>query len=136
MNKLDKFRTMIRLALVDENFDEKERVFIKDLAKLHKVSNKDIETLIEEECQNKEGVIPIMRNLDFEGKIELLADLVRIMKVDGDIYLSEIKFCEMIAQLFGFKQKSIGFLSENIHGGTSVAPDWESIHSKMKKYVA
>ncbi len=136
MNKLEKFRTMVRLALVDDQFETKEKEYIQDLAKMHKVSSEDLNQIIEEELENKSEFAPILQNLDYDGKIEVLADLVRMMKVDGEVYLSEIKFCEAIAQSLGFKQRSIGFLSENIHKDPSIAPNWMLIQNKMRKYVA
>lgn len=136
MNKQEKFRTMVRLALVDDRFETKEKEYIKDLARMHKVSEEDLNQIIVEELENKDEFAPILRNLDYDGKIEVLADLVRMMKVDGEVYLSEIRFCEAIAESLGFKQKSIGFLSENIHKDPNIAPNWMLIQDKMKKYVA
>lgn len=136
MNKLEKFRTMVRLALVDDQFETKEKEYIQDLAKMHNFSHEDLDQIIEEELENKSEFAPVLQNLDYDGKIEVLADLVRMMKVDGEVYLSEIKFCEAIAQSLGFKQKSIGFLSENIHKDPNIAPNWMLIQNRMRKYVA
>lgn len=136
MNKKATLRTMVRLALVDDQFEQKERDYIKDLAKIYQVSNAELDQIISEEMGNKQGASFCLNNLDFEGKIEVLVDLVRVMKVDGEVYYSEVKFCEMIADNLGFKQKSIGFLAENIHSNPRIAPDWMQIQSRMKKYVA
>ena len=127
---------MVRLALVDDQFETKEKEYIQDLAKMHKVSNEDLDQIIEEELENKSEFAPVLRNLDYDGKIEVLSDLVRMMKVDGEVYLSEIKFCEAIAKSLGFKQKSIGLLAENIHKDPNIAPNWMLIQTKMRKYVA
>ena len=136
MNKSEKFRTMVRLALVDDQFETKEKEYIQDLAKMHKVSDEELNGIIDEELEQKGEFAPRLQNLDYDAKIEVLSDLVRMMKVDGEIYLSEIKFCEAIAQSLGFKQKSIGFLSENIHKDPSIAPNWMLIQNRMRKYVA
>ena len=136
MNKLEKFRTMVRLALVDDQFETKEKEYIQDLAMMHKVSSEELEQIISEELENKVDFAPRLQNLDYDGKIEILADLVRMMKVDGEVYLSEIKFCEAIAQSLGFKQKSIGFLAENIHKDPNIAPNWMLIQNRMRRYVA
>ncbi len=136
MNKVEKFRTMVRLALVDDQFETKEKEYIQDLAKMHKLSNEELVEIINEELEKKGDFAPRLQNLDYDGKIEILADLVRMMKVDGEVYLSEIKFCEAIAQNLGFKQKSIGFLAENIHKDPNIAPNWMLIQNRMRKYVA
>ena len=136
MNKLEKFRTMVRLALVDDQFETREKEYIQELAKMHKLSDVELDEMIKEELEKKGEFVPRLQNLDYDGKIEILADLVRMMKVDGEVYLSEIKFCEAIAQSLGFKQKSIGFLAENIHKDPNIAPNWMLIQNRMRKYVA
>lgn len=136
MNKLEKFRTMVRLALVDDQFETKEKEYIQDLAKMHELPNEDLDQIIEEELESKSEFAPVLQNLDYDGKIEVLADLVRMMKVDGEVYLSEVKFCEAIARNLGFKQRSIGFLAENIHKDPTIAPNWMHIQNRMRKYVA
>lgn len=136
MNNTEKFRTMVRLALVDDQFETKEKEYIQDLAKMHKLSSTELDEIISEELEKKGDFAPRLQNLDYDAKIEILADLVRMMKVDGEIYLSEIKFCEAIAQSLGFKQKSIGFLSENIHKDPNIAPNWMLIQNRMRRYVA
>ncbi|MEM9896579.1 MAG: hypothetical protein AAF789_09450 [Bacteroidota bacterium] len=136
MDKTNKIRMMIRLALVDEQFESNEQVLIEELAQMEGISKEELDQILQEELSNKDAQILISQNLDFDSKVGILADLVRVMKADGDVYLSEIKFCEMIAELFGFTQKSIGFLSKRIHGDSAIAPNWELIQSSMRKYVA
>lgn len=135
MNTIEKFRIMVKLALVDNQFEETEKKFITDLAKLHHVSHEKLDSIIDEELNRKDEGPLVTPNLDFHSKIELLADMIRIMKVDGQIYLSEIKFCEMIARMFGFKEKSVGLLSEMIHRDPRIATDWPKVETKMKKMV-
>lgn len=134
MNKIEKFKILIRLALIDNQFEDSERKLIEDFAKLQQIDDAELEALIQEELKNKgQTQGPIMVDLDFDKKIEILTDLVKVMKVDGKVYLSEIRFCEMIAKSFGFEAKSIGLLSEIVH--TEVPLDWVSIQNRMKKYV-
>lgn len=135
MNTSEKFRIMIQLALVDNQFEETEKQFITDLAKLHQVSTEKLDSIIQEELSKKESDPKINSDLTFDSKIEILADMVRIMKADGKVYLSEIKFCEMIAKMFGFQEKSIGLLSGMIHKDPTVPTNWDKVQDKMKKLV-
>lgn len=131
MNDKEKFRIMIQLALVDNQFEDTERHFIHDLAKQSNISSADLEEVINEELKKKTFDMDLSTDLSFDAKIEILADMVRVMKSDGKIYLSEIKFCEMIAKMFGFKGKSIGMLSKMLKNDGSA--DWPKLKDKMQK---
>ena len=133
MNTLEKFRIMVQLALVDQEFEAAERKFINELAQLNNISLQELDTLIQKELENKGLETTFQVPMDFTSKIEILADMVKVMKADGKVFLSEIKFCEMIAKMFGFKEKSIGVLSEMIHKDPMVATNWSSVEHKMKK---
>lgn len=131
MNDKEKFRVMIQLALVDNQFEDSERNFISDLANQSSISKEELNTIINEELKKKSFDLDLSDNLGFDAKIEILADMVRVMKADGKVYLSEIKFCEMIAKMFGFKEKSIGMLSQMLkHDGSA---DWPALKNKMEK---
>ncbi|WP_436515829.1 TerB family tellurite resistance protein [Ekhidna sp. To15] len=131
MNDKEKFRIMIQLALVDNQFEDAERDFIHSLANKSSLSSEELEDIIQEELQKKNHEVDLNTDLGFDAKIEILADIVRVMKSDGKVYLSEIKFCEMIAKMFGFKEKSIGMLSKMLnHDGSA---DWPTLKEKMQK---
>lgn len=135
MNKTEKFKILIRLALIDNQFMDSERKLIEDFAKIQQFGAAELEALIQEELKNKDQVNreALDPDLDFESKIEILADLVKVMKIDGKVYLSEIRFCEDIAKILGFEAKSIGVLSEIVHNEVPI--DRAAMQKKMKKYL-
>lgn len=135
MDKFEKFRTMVRLALIDDQFETKEKEYIEELAQMHGLSSMDLNKIIDEELNIKDQFVPSFKNMSSDSKVEILADLVRMMKIDGEVYLSEIKFCEAMAEALGFKSKSVGFLSKNIHADPSIPPNWMLIQSQMKRLV-
>ncbi|MFK7952369.1 MAG: hypothetical protein AB8B73_05950, partial [Ekhidna sp.] len=129
-------RTLVRLALVDNRLEESELVLLKEYVKIHQIDTTDSERIMKDELENKgnDSLVPL--NLDFQGKIEVLADLVKVMKADGKVFLSEIRFCEMVAKMFGLEPKSIGFLSEMVHTDNNVPINWELVEKKMKDFVS
>ena len=131
MNEKEKFRIMIQLALVDNQFEDTERKFIEELAHKSSLTSTELETIMHEELQKKNFDMDLSQDVGFDSKIEILADMVRVMKSDGKVYLSEIKFCEMIAKMFGFKEKSIGVLSSMLKSDGSA--DWPVLKDKMAK---
>ena len=131
MNEKEKFRIMIQLALVDNQFEDTERKFIENLAQQSSLTSEELEIIMQEELQKKSFEMNLSTDIGFDTKIEILADMVRVMKSDGKVYLSEIKFCEMIAKMFGFKEKSIGVLSSMLKSDGSA--DWPNLKNKMEK---
>lgn len=122
---------MVQLALVDNQFEDTERAFIHSLATESSLSSEELEDIIQEELKKKTHEVDLNTDLGFDAKIEILADMVRVMKSDGKVFLSEIKFCEMIAKMFGFKEKSIGMLSKMLkHDGSA---DWLTLKEQMQK---
>lgn len=131
MNDKEKFRIMVQLALVDNQFEETERQFIHDLAKQSNLSKEELDEVIHEQLMTKSFDMNFGADLGFDQKIEILADMVRVMKSDGKVYLSEIKFCEMIAKVFGFKKKAIGMISKMLQSDGSA--NWPELQSSMEK---
>ncbi|MEO9484285.1 MAG: hypothetical protein ABJG47_12590 [Ekhidna sp.] len=131
MKNTEKLRIMIQLALVDNQFEDTERKFIQDLAKPNNISSEELDEVITEELKKKTFDMDLSVDLGFDAKIEILADMVGVMKSDGKVYLSEIKFCEMVAKVFGFKKKSIGLLSQMLKRDGSA--DWPALKTKMEE---
>ena len=134
MDKLGKYRILISLALIDDYLDYSEEAFLFKIASLENVSGDDIKKLIEEE-RSGEAKADLEFNLTFDEKIEILTDLIRVMKVDGKVFDAEVKFCERIAGTLGFDQKAIGFLSGNINIDPNNSTALAKIQYRMKKYL-
>jgi len=134
MSKSEKFRALIRLALADKQFEESEKKYIQVLAKCMKVSNADLNQLLKEERSNEEYA-PKIGNLTLESKVKFLAILVRLMKIDGEVYLSEIKFCEEMAKNLGFKPQIVSYLTEKVDQNPKIAPPWNIIQHKAERYL-
>ena len=135
MSRSEKFRALIRLALADQRFELSEKKFIQALAKKLEFSNAELTQLLKEERSNEEYT-PEIGELSQESKVKFLSVLVRLMKVDGEVYLSEIKFWEQMAQNLGFKREIIGYLTEKVDANPKITPDWNVILHQLDKYVA
>ncbi|MEO1256632.1 MAG: hypothetical protein AAFY41_17325, partial [Bacteroidota bacterium] len=112
MKDVVKFRALVGVAQSDGNFDVLEKDFIKRLANLEGLSLNELKELL----KKGEKTTDLAKKLDFDDKIEILTYTVKLMKIDGKVLLSEIKFCEKVAKILGFEEKSVGFLSGIIEG--------------------
>ncbi|SNS48531.1 Tellurite resistance protein TerB [Ekhidna lutea] len=131
MKDVVKFRALIGIAQADGDFDSAEKEFIRNLAELEGLSMKELKELLQ--TADKTG--NLVKDLDFDDKIDILTYMVKLMKIDGKVLISEIKFCEKVARGLGFEEKSIGFLSGIIEGNPTDTPNFGSIKHRMRKYI-
>ncbi len=131
MNNVLKFKALVGIAKADGEFDPTEKSFILRLADLDGISPEELKEILSTKGKTKDFI----RDLDYDDKINILIDVVQLMKIDGKVVLSEIKFCERLAKILGFEEKSIGFLSGMIDNNPEVSINVGRISYRMKKYL-
>ena len=128
MNVRKHLSALIGLAIVDHDFSDKERNLILSIGKAHKISEKEIEGLI-----LKPDKVD-MDTLNDDQKFELLYDLVLLMKVDREVYYSEINYCQQVAGKLGFDKKVVSELSSKIYSDPSISTDRSWLREKVLSY--
>ena len=132
MNNILKFKALVGIAKADGDFDSSEKSFIRRLADLEGISSAELKEMLQKEGKAKD----FAKDLDFDEKIEILIYVVKLMKIDGKVLLSEIKYCEKIAKILGFEEKSVGFLSGIIESDPDITTNMGRIKHRMRKYLA
>ena len=120
---------LIKLANIDNDFAEDEKNMIYMVGKANGVTEEDIDNLLE----NPESLPPVDDMSDNE-KFEYLYSVVQLMKIDKEIYLSEIKYCEEVAEKLGFKKAVIAELSSKIYSNPSITANKDSLKKAILKY--
>jgi len=135
-NLISQLRTLVRLAMVDKNFDRIEEMYIMSIGKAKGVPEEDIRQLMNEELREKEKLEAAdFMALSFDGKFEYLYNIVQLMKIDERVYLSEIRFCERAAEKLGFEKKVIKKMSSFIYSDPSITVDREKLKEKVRKFI-
>lgn len=130
MKDVVKFRVLVGIAQADGEFDASEKDFIRHLAELEGLNMKELKELL----KNADKTANLIQNLSFDDKVDILIYMVKLMKIDGKVLLSEIKFSEKVAKALGFEEKAIGFLSGIIEGNPNDTPNIGSVNHRMRKY--
>ncbi len=120
---------LIGLANADEDFADNEKDLIMMIGKANGVSEDEIMQLIKEP-----EPMPSLSALSEDEKFDFLYNVVQLMKVDSQVYLSEIKYCENIAEKLGFKKKVISLLSSKIYSDPSITTDRAKLQADAMKY--
>ena len=130
MNTEAKFKALIGLAKADGEFDMHEKLFISYLAEKQGLTIKDLKS----QLKNSDQMSELIKDLTYDEKIDILIYLVKLMKADGKVVMSEISYCEKVAESFGFTAQSIGFLSGSLNDNPRIDPNFELIKRGMEKY--
>lgn len=120
---------LIQLATIDGTLAGKERKLIEHIAKVNNVDEELIKKLL-----SQPEPIPDLQYLSDEERFEYLYMVIQLMKVDGQVFKSEIVFCENIAEKLGYRKKVVAELSKNIYSDPSITADREMLIDKAAKF--
>ena len=125
----EQLNILIQLATIDGFLAGKERKLIEHIAKVNNIDDDEIKELL-----NKPAPITDFENLTEDERFEYLYMVIQVMKIDGQVFKSEIVFCENIAEKLGYKRKVVSELSKNIYSDPSITADREMLKEKVSKY--
>ena len=124
-----KLSVLVQLANIDGDFAGEERDLIYMIGKANGVSENEINDMVDIPVP-----LPPVSTMTYVDKFEYIFHLVQLMKIDSQVYLSEIKFCEELAEKIGFKRNVISQLSSRIYSDPTKASDVASLKRAVKKY--
>ncbi|WP_436514474.1 TerB family tellurite resistance protein [Ekhidna sp. To15] len=124
-----KLSVLVQLANIDGDFAGEERDLIYMIGKANGIGADEINNMVE----NPEP-LPPLSTMSEDDKFEYLFHLVQLMKIDSQVYLSEIKFCEELAEKLGFKRNVISELSARIYSDPAIASDVASLKREVRKH--
>ncbi|WP_258100068.1 TerB family tellurite resistance protein [Marinoscillum pacificum] len=137
---MDNFEThlmsLIQLAVSDENFDPVEKMLIYSIGKAHGVTEARINELIKEHLETKPPKDLVFSSLSFDERFEFLYNIIQLMKIDNEVFLSEIKYCEDMAEKLGFKKKVVKTMSARIFSDPAITANRELLKKEAKKLLA
>lgn len=121
--------TLIQLAKIDGEFAGEEKLLIMMIGKANGVKEEEIMELV----KNPEP-LPSLSTLSEDDRFEYLYNIVQLMKIDSQVYLSEIKYCEELAEKLGFKKSVISTLASRIFSDPSITSNREALKMAVKKF--
>ena len=119
------------MAASDSQVAEKEAKLIQMIGISNGLSKEEVNELM----QNPAKPIGDLSSLTDDQKFEHLYHVVQLMKIDGQVFKSEIVFCEDIADRLGYKKGVIRELSSKIFSDPSITSDRDSLKKKAQKYL-
>lgn len=126
----EQLNVLINLAASDNNVAEKEAKTIHVIAKASGVSKEDVDAMLK-----KPQPIGDLSTLTEDQKFENLYHLIQLMKSDGQVFKSEISFCEGIAEKLGYKKGVVAELSARIYSDPTITADRKLLMDRAHKFI-
>ena len=130
MTVKEQIRLLGQLAKADNALAPREQKLIESIGKANGLDQAEIEDAINTSEQLKENY----HLLSTEQRFEYLYNVIQIMKIDGEVYKSEIAFCQDLAAKLGYKKKVVGELSKYIFSDPSITSDRQKLIDLAAKY--
>jgi len=129
-DKKAELNVLINLAASDKNVAERESKLIHTIGKANGISKEEIDLML----QNPKPITQLTTLTD-DQKFEHLYYLIQLMKADGQVFRSEVVFCEQIADRLGYKKGVVAEISQHVYSDPTITADRNMIKVKADKYL-
>jgi uncharacterized membrane protein YebE (DUF533 family) len=129
-DKKAELNVLINLAASDNNVAEKESKLIHMIGRANGISTDEINQMLK-----SPKPISNLNTLTEDEKFTHLYYLIQLMKMDGQVFRSEVVFCEQIAEKLGYKKAVVGEISQHVYSDPSITADRDMIKKKVEKFL-
>ena len=124
---------LIQLALSDNDFAGPEKNLIYMIGKANRIKETEIDELVQKHL-NKEPIIIEFKALSDEERFEFLYNIIQLMKIDNEVFLSEIRYCEKMAEKLGYMKIAVREISAKVYADPAVTADKNVLKEMVQKY--
>lgn len=126
----EQINVLINLAASDSKVADKEAKTIYMIAEANGMTKEEVDTLLK-----NPKPIGDLSSLTEDQKFENLYHLIQLMKSDGQVFKSEINFCEQVAEKLGYKKGVVGELSSRIYSDPTITADRKMLMDRAHKFL-
>lgn len=121
---------LINVAASDKIITETEEKIIRIIAKASQIPHAEVD-----EALRHPKAVEDLRGYTEEEKFEVLYLMIQLMKADGQVFRSEIEFCERIAEGLGYRKAVVRELSAQIFSDPTITFDRDFLFRKSCKFL-
>lgn len=126
----EQLNMLVNLAASDTSVAEKEARHVRAIGIAAGFSKEEVDEMLK-----KPQPVGDLSYLTDDQKFEYLYNIIQLMKIDGQVFKSEIVFCERIAEKLGYRKKVVGELSTRIYSDPNITADRDDLKSKAQKFL-
>ena len=129
-DKKAELNVLINLAASDKNVADRESKLIYLIGQANGIPKNEITEMLK-------NPLPIHNtsSLTADERFEHLYNLVQLMKMDGQVFRSEVVFCEQIAEKLGYKKGVVAEMSQHVYSDPSITSDRDMLKKKAEKFL-
>jgi uncharacterized tellurite resistance protein B-like protein len=129
-DKKAELNVLINLAASDKNVADRESKLIHLIGQANGIPKDEINQMLKnpQPIHNSSSLTP-------DEKFEHLYNLIQLMKMDGQVFRSEVVFCEQIAEKLGYKKTVVGEISQHVYSDPSITSDRDMLKKKAEKFL-
>lgn len=129
-NRKAELNVLINLAASDGKIEEKEAKLIHSIGKANGLSPEEIDSMIKRPLP-----ITDLTAMTNDEKFEHLYYLIQMMRMDGQVFRTEITFCEKMAEKLGYKKAVVMEIAKNVYADPTITADREMLRKRAEKYI-
>lgn len=129
-DKKAELNVLINLAASDSKIADRESKLVHLIGKANGISKEEVDALIA-----NPKPIGDTHSLTADEKFEHLYYLIQLMKMDGQVFRSEIVFCETVADRLGFRKGVVMEISQHVYSDPSITADRNMVKEKAMKFL-
>ena len=126
----EQLNILINLAASDKLIDDREVKTIHMIGKAGGLSREEVDEMIKHPKS-----IGDLSTFTEDQKFENLYQLILMMKSDGQVFGSEVHFCESIAERLGYRKEVISELATKVYSDPSITSDRRSLMARAHKFI-
>jgi uncharacterized tellurite resistance protein B-like protein len=126
----DQLNVLINLAASDSKVAEKEAKVIQMIGRANGMSKDEVDSMMK-----APKPIGDLSRFTEDQKFENLYHLIQLMKSDGQVFKSEVHFCEEIAEKLGYKKGVVAELSSRIYSDPTITADRKMLMDRAHKFL-
>jgi len=129
-DKKAELNVLINLAASDKNVADRESKLIHLIGQANGIPKDEINEMMKnpQPIHNATSLTP-------DEKFEHLYNLIQLMKMDGQVFRSEVVFCEQIAEKLGYKKGVVAEISQHVYSDPSITSDRDMLKKKAEKFL-
>lgn len=134
-NIINHLRALIQLSIIDRDFGHPEKSYVYTIGKANRVPEVEIDAIVKEVLESKIDGDVNYEGLMTEERFDYLFDIIQLMKIDGEVFLTEIKYCEEVAEKLGYDKKVVKSMASRIYSDPAITGNRERIMKEANKYL-
>ena len=128
-------KALVQISLIDGDFGQPEKSYVYTIGKANRIPEIEIDAIVKEILESKDNEDVNFGGLMTEERFDYLYDIVQLMKIDGEVFLTEIKYCEEIAGKLGYDKKVVKKMASRIYSDPSITGDRAALMKEAGKFL-